>query len=277
MPERPGARRSGCVGWLLVGCVLLVIGWELMIAHNRSVQTTFTLTRSAIGRFLPVCPGWQVVEIPIQEDPQEPNIISFRMDPRGGANGNSPAPTVSRLVHGYNMHDCMVEKGYRVALLQETLRSRDSNNWVQVWRLTSDIGDSSIWVTSMLRPQDFKMTDLDVRSMPFPKISPLDDRSYSPTGLSWRSLRNPVQNLKRFFHRKWSDARGDWLTLLGLKPAAGASGEVLTLVTAWKGALSPSTNQQVEVTAMVLDAHGKVQRELVRWREQNPAVPVPPS
>ncbi|MDI6775007.1 MAG: hypothetical protein QME60_06390, partial [Verrucomicrobiota bacterium] len=142
----------------------------------------------------------------------------------------------------------------------------------QVWRLTSALGERSIWVTSMLRADDFTATDADARSVPFPRVGIPDEADWDPHGLTWGSLRHPIRGFGRYLRARWNGARCDLATFLRLRQPAWASGELLTLVSTWQGG-PVGEGQEVMVVGQVLAAHGAMQAALREWREVTTQVP----
>jgi hypothetical protein len=138
---------------------------------------------------------------------------------------------------------------------------------LQVWRLTSDIGDVSVGASAIIRSGDFEWTDMDVRSMPFPRIAATLDRGWEPTGFSIGGLRHPAHNFKMFLLAKWNNSRCDLLTFLRLRKGAWVSQDVLTLVSRSAGA-SVSRETEPEVIREVVDAQLFMYGELLRWKRQ---------
>ncbi len=271
--SRRAARLQRGVAVLLALMVGVVVFWEIAANMSRQQAGPFALSARDLESFVPSGRPWSVRSLPIAPRPEEPNIAAFLLTPPDGEGG-----VLVRLVHGYNMHDCMRLKGYRVELLRADHGQAGAGATSpapppgQVWRLTSAIGDVAIWATSMLRVDDFRPADVDARSLPFPRLAAGDDTRWSPQGLTWSSLRHPVSNLQLFLRRKWSDARCDWPTFLGLRQPAGASDALLTLVAEWRGSpLKPDGEAAVE--RAVLEARDLVLRDLLAWRRAHPPVP----
>jgi hypothetical protein len=312
---RHGKRRERAVAVLLVLCVAVVGFWEVMSRRSERPFDPYAVTSEDFDGFVPRSSVWSVDRLPVSSSPTEPNILAFGVRPEGeqGPIGNA-GPVLTRLVHGYNMPDCMRIKQYEVGLIRDygedtpqraqgarrdaeaagmpvgtpgTTAEREivphhgqptshvppptshvSRPAVQVWRLTSSAGDASIWVTSMLRVADFGDTDIDVRSMAFPRVGIPDDPNWVPRGLTWRSLMHPVRNLKAFMRSKWNASRCDPWVFLGLKQPTWASEEVLTLVSAWKGR-PVGSDEEAAVAAYVEQAHGMLYLELRQWRAES--------
>lgn len=284
--------RKWLVPAVLVVCVLMVGFWEIMANITRNPFRQFNLKAEHFKGFSPAINGLTFQPVPIDSSPSEPNILAFKAIPTSSQHPYSHAPAqynspvLIRLVHGYNMPDCMRIKGYKVELIEwlgakrkvervvEAERQRsgeakiepqiktDKHGWenekdgirisdtgtknpelgtlntnlcFQVWRLTSGSGDVSIWITSMIRAGDFSPTDIDVRSMPFPRVGVPDDPGWFPRGFSWSSLKHPVKELRLFMRAKWNASRCDVATFLRLRTPAWASDECLTLVSASTG------------------------------------------
>jgi hypothetical protein len=273
----PGRGRTGCVPFILLACVAVVVFWQVMSALSRRAGRPYKITASTLESFSPSGDAWRVKRLPILEDKQEPHVAAFRLDKAG------QRPVVTRLVHGYNMCDCMRIKGHEVTLLRDT-RGEGSDGRgdaapairnpqsairnplpVQVWRLTSPTGDSAIWATSMLASYDFSGTDVDTRSMAFPRANTPDDPNYSPQGITLKGLKHPVRHLRTFLNAHWNKSRCDWLTFIGLRKPAWASRTLFTLVSASRGASLRPENEEA-VIGQVLEIHTALHAELVAWR-----------
>lgn len=271
--NKAGGWRQWAVPLLLAACVAIVAFWEIMAARSRRPFMPFEMGVEDFRGFAPSSPLWSVRPLSIPPDPVEPNIVAYevRRVP-GEAGGRSAAPVLVRLVHGYNMCDCMRIKGYRVELI-ETVGRRDEPAsgrapFRQVWRLTSSTAEVSIWITGMIRAGDFGETDVDVRSLAFPRIGIPDDPSWLPRGITWSSLRHPIRNARLALRAKWNSSRCDLATFLGLRQPAWADDELLTLVATGEGA-SVKREDEPRVTESVLAAYDFVYAELKRWRSES--------
>ncbi len=257
MNETEGERkafhgRKWLVPSVLVVCVFIIGFWEIMANITRDPFCRFNLTEESFKGFSPSTNGWIFQSVPINSSPSEPNILAFTAIPTSNQHpyshtlAQSNSPVHIRLVHGYNMPDCMRIKGYKVELIEDRrseLRRQKSdvscwselgvNGRIQIWRLTSCSGDVSIWVTSMIRASDLSPTDVDIRSMLFPRVGVPDEPGWFPRGFSWSSLKNPLSKLRLFMRAKWNASRCDIATFLRLKTPAWANNEYLTLVTAY--------------------------------------------
>jgi hypothetical protein len=288
--NRIGDRRKWIVPVLLVACAAIVAFWEIMAARSRNPFRPFGLTAEDFREFKPSSSAWSLYPRPLPPDSSEPNILAYevrRMLPtKQGQNdpllpARAPAaPVLVRLVHGYNMCDCMRIKGYKVEPIEQkgfgqesggrSQRSEQTTDrpFRQVWRLTSSSGEVSVWVTGMIRAGDFSETDVDVRSMAFPRIGIPDDPRWIPRGLTWKSLRHPIGSFRVFLRAKWNSSRCDVATFLGLKQPAWADDELLTLVAAWRGA-SVAREQEPSATEHVLAAYDFFCGELEKWRRES--------
>jgi hypothetical protein len=283
MPPVPGrkGRREVVVAALLVTCVAIVGFWEIMAGRNREGFEPFQLTAEDFHDFTPVFEHWSARELKVKSDPVEPNILAYQLDPKNHRLPGMTRPVLVRLVHGYNMRDCMRIKGYDVELLSDTRQIVAGNgtgepssvderaSQLQTWKLTSATGDVSIWVTSMIRAYDLAETPVDVRSMAFPRVNVPDAQGWFPRGFTWASLRHPIRNTDRFIRAKWNASRCDLATFLGLRKPAWASEEVLTLVAS---SLGKSVAEEFidESTSGVRGAHGNMYRELLSWQANRP-------
>jgi hypothetical protein len=278
---------------LLIACVLVVLFWEVMAHRSARPFAPFDLTAADFAGFEPRLAGWQVRPVPVAtNDPVEPNIFALRAVRAGAAYG-------VRVVHGYNMPMCMKIKGYtteefgvqgsgfrmgeggeehsesaagipaegsplnpepRTPNLEPTPEARP-----QLWRVVSSVGDVSVWVTSMIRAGDFRVTAVDCRSMPFPRATVQEDPGWIPRGLSWSSLRHPVAGLRTYLRSRWNTSRSDLATFLRLRQPAWASEELLTLVVYTLGdPLPPGAERAAAAEALAL--HDGLLLELQRWR-----------
>ena len=294
-------KKKWLVPFVLLAGMVLVAFWEIMANRSRDPFRPFTITAEDFRTFSPSSSGWSFKSFPVSCTPSEPNILAFKVV-NSGNNASvtglyhvsrityHDTPILVRLVHGYNMADCMRIKGYKVELMGEqrakskaqsaglgtrrngnTEKRRNGSgslepgtqnselatsiqeessgrlpcdartqnpassiqypgfppqadfrrgrmrqwstppadrsqvlNHIQIWRLTSGSGDVSIWVTSMIRAGDFSLTDVDVRSMPFPRVGVPDDPGWFPRGFTWSSLRHPVKEFGLFMRAKWN-------------------------------------------------------------------------
>jgi len=272
------ARKERLVALTLIICIAVVAFWEIAASRSRRAREAFDLTANAFDDFEVKTAGWEVRRVPISATPIEPNILAFDLRSRSQC---AAGPIAVRVVHGYNMPDCMRIKQYDVELIADTRRSAETSLLsglavevaggcrVQVWRLKSELGDNSIWVTSMLRAHDFSETDIDVRSMAFPRIDFPVDPGWLPEGLTLRSLRHPVRNFSRLLRAKWNNSRADLATFLGLKQPAWASRDLLTLVAcSTRGASKPE--EERSVVERVVSAQGTVLAALQEWQRARP-------
>ncbi len=178
------------------------------------------------------------------------------------------SPLLVRIVHGYNMVDCMRIKQYEVDCLADTRVSPPISAFsfqlsalpIQMWKLTSTIDESSVWLTTMLRAADFAATKVDTRDMAFPRVGTPDDPSWAPTGLKWSSFRHPIRNARLALRARWNASRRDIWTFLRLRQPAWASDEMLTMVTEYRGP-SVMPEQEAAVAQYALQAHQFMLRE----------------
>jgi hypothetical protein len=309
---RAGAVRERWIGILLVLCAGVVAFWEIMANRSRRSRDPFQIAQSDFVDFRPRDEAWHVRAMPIGYSRHEPNILSYevklRTDPRNPADAR---PVQVRLVHGYNMPDCMRLKYYRVELLSDSRKpgladdespgplgpvrgegrapaaeggnaprpmatpegaSAPQSHQVQIWRLTSGGGDASVWVTSMLRVGDFAETGVDIRSMAFPRVGIPDDPNWAPRGLTVDSLKHPIRDFRRLMRVKWNNAHCDLFTFLKWKHPAWASDELLSLVSASLGDPVPRGEEERAIRG-VLAAHLFLHSELRAWRRAALAAP----
>jgi hypothetical protein len=269
-PAEAASRPSHLPIVLLLSCVLLVSFWQIMAWRARWGFDEFRINAEVMADFEPRIRGFNLTEILARDDPLEPNIISYHVQPRRGRDGRAAPPghtVLIRLAHGYNVVDCMRIKHYSVDPLPDV----EAPFPHQVWRLTSSINDQSIWMTSMHDGANFAPLEMDTRDMAFPKIGTPDDPGWNPSGLKLSSLRRPIYNLKRTLNSGWNDARCDLLTFLKLRRPVYASDEILTLVSTV--VLPPANDanpvgiltEQVKRQAMV---HTQIATQLAAYRSE---------
>ena len=274
--QKRGGERA--VAILLVALVAVVAFWEVMSNRSKQPFRPFTLTSEDFLDFKPKSDDWQIQSVPLQPDPIEPNIVAYVLTPLRAGPAAARLRVVVRLVHGYNMVDCMREKGYTVDLLADTRDSTEDKGRIEIlgatkaplqaWRLTSRPGDASYTITSMLRDGDFTETNVDTRSMAFPRIGIPDNPGWFPQGFSMESLKRPIHNGRLFLRAKWNSSRMDVMTFLGLKQPAWASDDMLTLVAQGPRSAGDSLESADEIRH-VLSAHRAMHKELASWRREN--------
>jgi hypothetical protein len=253
---------DGRVAWILALCAAAVAFWQLMAALSAREHSAFRLSAQDFEQVAFHAPGWSVRRLPVSVDPIEPNILAMEWRALSPAQPMEDRPVFVRLVHGYNMCDCMRIKHYTVELLVDTRPSAEGGHAVrvdfppnvQVWAVTSQAGNRTIWITSMLRATDFTPTDVDVRDMAFPRVGTPDAQGWEARGLTLSSLRHPVRNLRIFLRAKWNASRCDVLTFLRLRQPAWASDELLTLVSASRGSHIPEA-ETADAIRHVVAAH----------------------
>lgn len=263
------SRREWWVAILLVLCVALVVFWEISSRLAARPFDDLRLSAEDFAGFRPDAPAWVLRLVHVKATPTEPMVIAYEARRRAEGTAGVGDRVLLRLVHGYNMVDCMRIKQYQVELLADRRRpgagappSPVSDLPVQVWRLTAPGGKRMVWVTSMLRASDFAATDTDTRDMAFPRIGTPDDPAWAPTGLKWSSFRHPIRNFRLSLRSKWNASRSDLLTFLRLRQPAWASDVLLTMVSEYHGTTSVTEATEPEATAYVLDAHNMLYRQL---------------
>jgi len=211
---------------VIITCLGLVVFWEIMAFLSRRPFKEFDITTADFNDFKIDTKEWEIRKFPVGSDPAEPNILAFTLTRK-----EDRFVIKVRLVHGYNMRDCMRLKGYTVYLIGGIGSGEETElPETQLWRLISENGEKSIWVTSLLRADDFTRIHRDLRTLPFPRIAVPEDSMWELKGVTWESLKHPVQSFRKFLRAKWNNSRCDILVFLGLKQAPWASHEVLTLV-----------------------------------------------
>lgn len=274
MAARETDRWRGATAALLLACVALVLFWEIMANRSRDPYQAFEITSKDFSEFNPQSETWAAEQRPVPMTAIEPNVLVYSLRHRIRLTNDEPRVSSAqdrvqvRLVHGYNMPDCMRIRGYEAELLddrrQEGILTASGPRY-QSWRLTSSTGEVSVRVVSMLRVGDFSDTDIDVCSMAFPRVGTPDDPRWLPQGITARSLRHPIRSLRGMLRSKWNNARCDPLTFLRLRRPAWASDELLTLVSS-SGGSSIRPEQEAAAVAHVLAAHRHMLHELQAWR-----------
>ncbi len=225
--QQAAGRSGNAAAIIILASIGVALFWQIMALRSSAAVEGFVLTAADFADYEPSYPGYTVVSVPVSSRPTEPNIVAYRLQAQSSRNKRA----FVRLLHGYNMRDCMRYKDYQVDLLEDdTIPGNGIAARVQIWRLTDPGGEQALWMTSMLRASDFTPLDIDTRSMPFPSIGVPVDPGWSPRGLTRDSLRRPLYNLRMFMRTKWNNARRDLATFLRLRRPAWASAEVLTLV-----------------------------------------------
>lgn len=268
----PRSRLDRRVAWLVMACVLLVAVWEGLTINARRAHPPFTITSADFAEFTPAVQGWSAGQLPVGNDPLEPNVLVYRFV----APSVPPAVVQSRLAHGFNMRDCMRLKGYDVHLLEDTRRedgAYDEHNGrnppanrtlpVQVWLLEAPTGDLSIWFSTVLRAGDMGPTHRDMRSIPFPRIGMPMGADWVPEGLRWSSLRHPVRNFRRFLQAKWNNARSDPLVFLGIKRPPWADPSSFTYLTV--APLLPGEDDYKTAVDRAQAMHAMFHKQLHEW------------
>ena len=252
--------RRHIIPGLLIFCTVLVGFWETMAYRSAKPFRPFGLTEQDFADFHPSSARWSFRGVPsVEFDRSAPNLLSFAATSPGGN------AVVVRLVHGYNMPMCMKIKGYECAILRNGAPDRDN----QVWRLVSGSGETSVWITALIRSGDFGRTDTDDRSIAFPRIAARDDPNWLPRGLTAESLKHPIRNFRIAFRARWNNARCDIATFLRLRQPAWAAENVLVLVAHSQG-LSVGPGEMEAVGRRVSEAHAAALEALQQWRVAPP-------
>ena len=95
---------------LILGCALLVAGWQLLALYARRGQEPLQIQAEDFASLALDVPGWQSTKLPVPKDPLAPTIVAYRLTRSADA-----TRLLLRLVHGYNMVDCMRIKHSQVA------------------------------------------------------------------------------------------------------------------------------------------------------------------
>ena len=274
-------RQERVAAGLLLGCVGIVAFWMLASRHAARGFDPLRLGADDFSNFVPVSAAWQSRVVYVKSTPTEPTITAYELQPVIRAGMEIPpsgdAPVLVRVVHGYNMVDCMRIKQYGVDLLAEDLpawRAHEAGVGsapsvgppLQIWRLREPEAPARVWVSSMLLATDFSGTAVDTRDMAFPRVGTPDDPAYRPTGLRWSSLRHPIRNFRMYVRARWNASRTDLLTFLRLRQPAWASDVLLTMVSEYRGR-DAADRTDAEMQRHVLAAHRFFYAELRAFRE----------
>lgn len=267
---------------LLIACVLVVGFWEFMSNRSHRPLSPFLVTEEDFSGLEPSSAAFVIRRLPVNRSPIEPNILAFEVRSGLASDGRAvrldkAEPLMVRVVHGYNMPDCMRIRGYDAALIRDQFRTdRPGANQaspsdvpvprgrIQLWRLTSDLGDRHLWASSMIRASDGVVTDGDTRDMPFPRIGTPDDPNWVPRGLHLSSFRHPIRNFRLFLRSRWNSSRSDLATFLRLKQPVWASDELLTVITA-SYAVVGRPEEEEEIGRQVLLVHAFFLDQLEQW------------
>ena len=118
MDKQHAKEKIAAVAFLF--CIAVVSVWLVMAARSRAGFDSFGLTGEQLRDFQPVSSAWYAERARlVTDDPTEPNIIAHQFRLRYPQNTLERQPVFVRLVHGYNMCDCMRIKGYDVELLRD--------------------------------------------------------------------------------------------------------------------------------------------------------------
>jgi hypothetical protein len=281
--EKKASRRERTIAILIVFCLLIIAGWEIAAKLAARPFDELLLKAEDFSGFLPSEPGWSIQLEHVKVTPTDPTAISYAL--RHPSTAGFPAGVIrSRIVHGYNMVDCMRIKQYAVELLADTrqapvkispelnLRPQQLPDFqFQLWKLTSAGGEVSVWATSMLRATDFALTAIDTRDMAFPRVGTPDSPSWQPSGIKLSSFKHPIKNSRNAVRARWNASRCDPLTFLRLRQPAWASSEMLTMVTEYHGQ-SVKADDIAAVSREILAAHQMMLHKFQQfWQSRPPA------
>ncbi len=228
------SRLHAVMPYALVGVTAVLAVWLVAARHADKGLVHPSADIARFHGFFPRLDDWQTRTVQLATDKLAPNIMAFefkRSDP--------PQRVLIRLVHGYNMVDCMRIKGYRVTeagtrdiphAAANTPPSAERQGRTQAWVLVDRSARTSVWVTAMVRATDLAASDIDTRAMAFPRVGQPDDLGWNPTGLRWSSFRHPIANLRQWVRARWNASRCDWRTFLRLKRPAWVSDKYFALV-----------------------------------------------
>jgi len=267
-------RSERALALALIACVGLVAFWEFMANRSRRPLQPFQLTAEDFAGFAPRSEVWNIRAAPVSKSPIEPTILIYEMmrktiEPVMAL--TRPVPISVRLVHGYNMPDCMRIRRYEVELVQDTRTPAGvvpNRRQLQVWRMKSPSQDVSLSVTTMLLAGDLSETSVDTRSMPFPRIGIPDDPNWVPRGFTLDMLKHPVRNFLLLMRSRWNSARCDLATFLRLRQPAWACEDLLTLVAMSHGP-SVAPEEEAAVIEELIAAQTVILRELQSWRKKS--------
>lgn len=271
-------RGERIVAFMLLLCVALVAFWMLAARHAARGFSPLRLSDADFANFLPASERWQSRVVYVRSSLIEPTIMAYELRPviRAGMTvaPGGDASVLVRIVHGYNMVDCMRIKHFGVDLLDTNLGEWQAYEArmggvpalppMQTWRLREPREPARVWISSMLSAKDFSGTAVDTRDMAFPRIGTPDDPAYRPTGLRWRSFRRPIYNFRMFLRGRWNASRMDVLTFLRLRQPAWASDVLLTMVSEYRGR-DAADRSDAEMRHHVQQAHRFFYDELQRF------------
>jgi len=248
---------------LLIACVILVSVWEVMAHRSRGAFHAASISSADFESFAPASAKWTMERrYGVADDPSAPNLYAF-VARENGSGGSFPV--LVRLVHGYNMPDCMRLKKYSVEKIGDTTNSVGR---VQVWRLISAAGDRSVWITTMLRASDLSGTGVEVSEMKFPRITFIDVTDWDTSGLSLSWIRHPVKSVRSYLKARWNDSRCDLAVFLRLKQPPWVSNEYFTFLAASCDVNLPE-EEELRAVDRVTSVHSWMYGELIGWRDGN--------
>ena len=126
LQSKPSSQKlERLVASTLILCVTLVIAWEIAAKVASRPFDELRLNSSSFSGFTPKSPQWSIRLLGVQSTPTEPTVIAYRVQhDLSSLPSVQNAPLLIRIVHGYNMVDCMRIKQYKVTLLADTRDQR---------------------------------------------------------------------------------------------------------------------------------------------------------
>lgn len=263
MKEKSCLNKDKKVDWygILVAICLVVAAVWYFLASRDVIFTPFKLSQKDFNDFDPVIFNEKPERINLPVSAVEPNIVGYLY--KGGSLNFQPF--IVRLIHGYNMPECMRLKGYTVENIGK--KCLNSGLKLEYWKLTSTIADTYLWVTAQLKSSDFSPSDSSTRDMIFPRMSLWDNPSWEPQGFVLSDLKHPFTALKRLVNRKWSNARCNLLVFLKLKKHPWASEEELTLVGA---TVDPVRVEKIDEYKAIMEIIlNSFYTSLIKWKAES--------
>lgn len=226
MNPDPAPLRERVARRMVAATVIIVLLWQVAILLARRSPETAALDPTRFKNFRLQLGAEPTQPVELAFDDAQVNLLVHHAllpapDPK-----HAPARAIIRLVHGFNVRDCMRIKGYRVTALTHAATNRS----IELWEMVSPGGETSVWATALIRADDFSLVHKSVTELAFPRVGIPDDQTWEFHGLSRDSLRHPIRNFSNLVREKWNSARADLLTFLKVKPSARPSSSLLTLI-----------------------------------------------
>lgn len=218
------ARRERWVGLVLLACILVVMAWTFAAWRARQPLPPYITQPALFDAFRLEIPGWTSHRTRLPDSPYEANLLVCRL------RSEAYPDVLVRLVHGYNMPNCMRLKGCAVEPLPAP--GGRAGREVQAWQVVSALGDTNLWLTTVVAATNFAPAAIDIRDMPFPGTDFTFADGWHPTGFSLADLRRPFHSLRRFLTAAWHSSQRDPGVMLKWNAPPRPSDEWLVLIVA---------------------------------------------